>query len=512
MAEQHQYCIGIPAILPLHAKASFEIFPMHKSRIRTRGAKGRSFNNAPSKSLRSETARFVAFCIFVAGVFLMGGGSRGDIISLVILRPFAVLVAAYALFVAEPGALRQVRWPLLMLGLLALLMMAQLVPLPQSWWTALPGRDLYAVIGNDAGMEPIYRPLSLSPSRTLNSLLSLTVPFATILILAVQGQAYQRKVFIVIAGAGAVSVVWAIAQVAGPAQGPLYTYNVTNNGFPVGPFANRNHLALLLAILLVLIGFFARRSLLSGTIRPFFAAALGAGALVVLALLLVAGSRAGLALAPMAILAACSLVYGGYRKVNPELTRKGKLVLGLAVAAGLGAIVILTVISSKATSLERLSSGDALADSRVERLPLILEMIEHHWLAGIGFGAFESVFKNYETIDVLTGKILNQAHSDWLQLVIEGGLPAACLVAAAVAWTIDKGLSAVGLRTGRFDAAGFTAVAVLGLVALASVVDYPLRTPIIMFICATCFTILAQREHMIKIGGKQDLGPRTSGP
>lgn len=471
---------------------------MHTHRNRPRSEKARSSRHSSSKPWRSETARFVVFCLFVAALFLMGGGSRADIISLVIVRPVAVFVAAYALFVADPGALRQVRWPLVMLGLLALLMMVQLIPLPQSWWTALPGRDLYARIGGDVGLEQVYRPLSLSPSRTLNSLLSLTVPFATILILAAQGQRYQQKVFLVIAAAGAVSVAWAVAQVAGPAEGPLYTYHHTNNGFPVGPFANRNHLALFLAILLVLIGFFARRTLLSGTKRPFFAVALGAGALLVLALILVAGSRAGLALAVVAILAACALAYGGYRQTRPDLTTRAKLFIALGVVAGLGAIVALTVLTSQATSLDRLSADDALQDNRVTRLFLMLEMARHHWLLGIGFGAFENVFKTYETIDVLTPTIFNQAHTDWLQVVIEGGLPAACLVAAAAAWTIGKGLRAMGWRARRFDATSFTAVAILGLIALASTVDYPLRTPIIMFVCAMSFTILAQRKYMTK--------------
>lgn len=471
---------------------------MHKSRSRTRLAKRHSSKTAGLNRLGSETARFVVFCLFVAGVFLMGGGSRPDIISLVILRPFAVAVAAYALFVLDPAALRQVRWPLAMLGLLALLMMAQLVPLPQSWWEALPGRELYARIGEHAGLGAIDRPLSLAPSRTLNSLLSLTVPVATVLILAAQGERYQRKIFLVIAAAGAISVVWAIAQVVGPAQGPLYTYNITNNGFPVGPFANRNHLALLLAILLILNGFFARRLLLSGKMRPFLAAALGAGALVVLALILVAGSRGGLALALVALVAACFLVYDGYRRTSRELTRRAKLLFVLAVAAGVGAIVVLTVISSQATSLDRLLTSDALQDNRFRRLFLILQMVRDHWLAGIGFGAFESVFKGYETIDVLSGKIFNQAHTDWLQVMIEGGLPALCLVAVALVWTIIEGLKSMGLRTKRLDAAGFTAATILGLIALASIVDYPLRTPIIMLICATCFTILAQRKFARK--------------
>lgn len=465
---------------------------------RRSAAKGRSSDRFSWHILKSETARFVVFCTFVFVLFLTGGGSRGDIVSLVVLRPFAFIIAGYALMLASAADLRKVRTPLVLLGLLTLLMLVQLVPLPQDLWIKLPERALYAQIAADAGLGEMSRPLTLSSSRTLNSLMSLCVPLATVLIIAVQGEQARDRILTVLAIAAVVSALWAIAQVAGPDRGPLYTYALTNNGFPVGPFSNRNHLALLLAILLVLTGYFARRWILDGTMRPFFAAVMGGGALVVLALVLVAGSRAGLVLAITALAMAAWLALGGYRQAHGNPSRKAKLVIFAAVSVVVVSLIGMTLANSQALTLERLSTNDAFTDVRAERLPLIVQMLRQHWLFGIGFGAFESVFKGYETVDVLTPFIFNQAHNDWLQFVIEGGLPAAALLAFAVVWLVRQVLRVARSPKLHFNASGFVACSILVLTGLASVVDYPLRTPIMMFICATAFTLLAQRAASYK--------------
>jgi hypothetical protein len=78
-------------------------------------------------------ARFWVFAAFVGLVFLMGGGSRDDIASLVILRPACAFFAAYALTVAGPGDLARVRVPLLLLLALVVLVIASAArggPLP----------------------------------------------------------------------------------------------------------------------------------------------------------------------------------------------------------------------------------------------------------------------------------------------------------------------------------------------------------------------------------------------
>jgi len=76
-------------------------------------------------------------------MLLFAGGSREDILTLVVVRPLAVLFAGYALI--GDGQLRvRVGAPFWMLVALALIMAVQLIPLPHSIWSALPGRELIA--------------------------------------------------------------------------------------------------------------------------------------------------------------------------------------------------------------------------------------------------------------------------------------------------------------------------------------------------------------------------------
>jgi O-antigen ligase len=104
---------------------------------------------------------------------------------------------------------------------------------------------------------------------------------------------------------------------------------------------------------------------------------------------------------------------------------------------------------------------------------------------GIGVGAFEDAFRIHETGELLGPRYLNMAHNDWLQWLIEAGLPGALLLLALLDW--------LGFRLWRLRQVSHSWF-VLGLVgcaiiALASYFDYPLRTPLfqvaaVWFVCA----------------------------
>jgi hypothetical protein len=463
-----------------------------QSRRRRSGSSPRSLHSYGER-LASDTARFFVLCFFVAAVFAMGGGSRADVLSLVILRPVAFLVGSYALLVARPGELRAVAWPLGLLACLALIIAVQLIPLPPGLWTALPGRELYARIAADAGIPLGYRPLTLSPSRTLNALFSLSVPMSAVLILAVQGERQRASLFTVLLVACAASALLAIAQMAGSAGGPLYFYRITNADFPVGLFANRNHQALLMVVLLALMADYHRRARRFAPMGALPSIGMAFAALVVIALIIVAGSRAGLLLAALALPV---LGWVHYRGRNQQAGAKLKLsgrAWVLAILVALIAIVVATVISSRAVSFDRLWANDALDDYRVERLAILWAMLKEHWLFGIGFGAFQGTFKQYETLEVLTPFIFNQAHADWIQFPMEGGALAAALMIGVGLWLVVQAYRATRAVVKGTGGTRFTAAWILVLIALASLVDYPLRTPIFMAIGAMAFTVLSLR-------------------
>ena len=95
---------------------------------------------------------------------------------------------------------------------------------------------------------------------------------------------------------------------------------------------------------------------------------------------------------------------------------------------------------------------------------------------GIGFGAFAGYYPLLEHLEEVQPWIPNHAHNDYLELLLEGGVPAVLIIAAALALgvaTMVGRLQRPGSRTGRAMTVG--AVGGLLVILLHSLDDYPLR-------------------------------------
>lgn len=449
----------------------------------------RSTTAIRSDPRQSNRRRLTIFIAFVALVFAMGGGARDDLQSLLLLRPAAVGFGAWALLAAAPGDLKAVRTPLALLLALLALIGAQLVPLPPGLWHALPGREGIARRDALVGLGDLWRPLSLSPSKTWNSLVSLVVPLAALLIAAVQPAAHRLRMVESILIAATVSAVLGLAQVLGPSDGPLYLYSITNQDTAVGLFANRNHHAAFLAATFPLLGWyflFAVRSelLLS---RPWVASVAVSGGLWVVVEAMT-GSRAGLVLFALAIgivfflfLAAVRQGRFAHNRRNPMPFSSPRARIGL----GLGVVTAMAVtvwIIPSLPAYQRFGADEYAADVRFTAVPTVFRMALDAFPAGIGFGAFEHVFKAYEPDALLKASYFNQAHDDFLQLAVEAGLPGLILLGLAVVFLLGRlRVLLPWLRRSEPDAwLAATSLASLGLLALASAADYPLRAPSMM--------------------------------
>jgi O-antigen ligase len=374
----------------------------------------------------------------------------------------------------------------------------QLVPLPPSFWTGLPAREPVVAMGQALGMDDLWRPLSLSPAKTWNALFALVVPAAALALFAIQEPEGQRQIWPVILLMVLLSALLGVLQIT---TGAFYFHAFSPTGYASGLFANRNHQGVVLATMLLVAAW------LFAAIRPRQRGAgmkglLALGPLIFLVpMVFLAGSRAGLICAAIGLLLAMGLI--AQAPLVPQTFAFGKRIRlsRTALLGGIGlvlaALATLVILSSRALALDRLFDDGALEDLRWQVFPVLREMTGDLLVWGAGFGSFEYVYRIYEPITLLGPKYLNNAHNDWLQFVIEGGLPALLILAAAVAAFVVRGLAAWRAEAGELRRRRLMAVGVLLLLAVASLVDYPVRVPSVMVLAALAFaTLWVEREPM----------------
>lgn len=438
--------------------------------------------------LTDYRARYAVLCAFVIAVFALGGSSRDDVFSLIILRPLALLTIAYAVICLPPKNTQKVPFVLLWLAALAALTVLQLVPLPPDLWQALPGRE--AITANDEalGLGSIFRPLSLTPDQTLNTLFSLSIPIAACLLYQVQNEAARAKIWDLVLGALALSALIGLLQSIGGSDGPLYMYRITNSGSAVGLFANRNHQALMLAIAIILIGSRFSRLRQSSPRSGAIAALLVMLLIFLIPSLFLTGSRAGIGLGAVGAVFAALLI--GNSDIVPDVIKVGRRIAldrswVRKVIAFIFVSLFATLLLVRTEAIDRMFIENPAEELRGALIPTLAEMAKQFFPFGSGFGSFDQVYKLYEPIDLLGYRYLNHAHNDLVQFVIEGGV-VAILLMVVLTWQTVR-LIFVQLRSPSYDRQFDRVLALSGvilLIVLASVVDYPLRVPSIMMVAA----------------------------
>lgn len=463
------------------------------------------------------SASFWALAGFLLLAFATGGGSRYDIQSLAVLRPMAALLLAFALWGVEWRHLHGLWPPLLLFAGMALLILLHLVPLPWALWSTLPGRDIIVAIDEAAGLgHHMWRPLSLAPVGAWNAFFSLLPPIAVLITGARLSVRERQTLVIPLLLLALASSVAALLQLSDGENSPLYLYRVTNNGAAVGLFANRNHQAVFLACSFPLLAVFASPSVFprwDRRIRLGIAAAYGA---IFLALILVTGSRAGV-LAMLVGLAAVPILI----RTEPRPSQGFRSLYGGRAWVGAALLLLLltsiVVFAGRAESIDRLLSSNGAGEVRYRAWGPILDMALRYFPVGSGIGSFAEVYRLDEPYALLDWTTFLHAHNDLLELFVTGGVPAMLLLAVAVAAYVRQCVhwwrtSRSGV--GRSVTKG-AALCVIGVLGLASLVDYPLRTPATA--CLFCVMLLwlygaddAGMHDNSFDGGPSD--PKTSTP
>lgn len=440
----------------------------------------------PAMGRRFSSAFFGLCALTLFGALLLGGGPGWSGESLLIVPALCLALVALARALADPAAhprRRRLLWllPLLLLGLPAL----QLVPLPWSLWSSLPGRDALAADLRSAGAATGWRPFTLAPFQTERALASLCIPCGVYMGALLIGGEPRRRLLSLVMGVAAVNVLLGLLQLAQGPDSPLYFHPVTNRDDAVGLFANRNHLASFLASLLpVTLGTLADR--LRHAERP--ERDLRVWALTALLLLLAVGatatrSRVGFALLLLGLALSVAVAWRA-RRSDPQ-ARRARLWLQLGALLAAVLVVQFTLLAF----VQRVQADQA-EELRWQLGREALQLAAPTLGLGYGIGSFARVHDLLGDAAAATRAYVNHVHDDYLELWLEGGAVALLLAAAALVllarrlrqlWRANAPGSVAGgtPRDPRRDphrGLKLGAAVALALLALHSAFDYPLRT------------------------------------
>jgi exopolysaccharide production protein ExoQ len=416
--------------------------------------------------------------------FAFGGGGIGAplgnlTVQLAALAVLALRREGFVQFWREsPLAMRA----LVMLSLA--LPLLQIIPLPESLWTALPARTMVAQSLEAIG-ESGWMPFSLFPQRTLLAVTALVTPLAVLC----AGWTLPRERLIdlgwLIVGCGLFTVLLGAVQLGGPPGTAKLYDDFHGNDVLVGTFANRNSVGLFLTFALGL-------AALLPAPRPHPALLWARLAACTLLLLGVAFTQSRTAL----VLAILPVLLGTMRGLDARLrARKGNGSGGRMVLIGLGALALVGI------------AGGALVIAAPGRLDKTLERFEQrddprryvwedatysagkYWPLGAGVGTFDELYQVDESLENVTLRRPGRAHNEYIEVAIESGAPGLLLLAG---WAVLISWLSWRARRSKLRWAAWAGSAFLLATALQSITDYPLRNQAMLAFAAFALLLLAR--------------------
>lgn len=412
---------------------------------------------------------------------LLLGGSSQAVWGNALLQLLALGVLAWATLTRDPAPIALAGRRLLQIVAAGLLLVvAQLIPLPPAMWTGLPGRE-FVVDGYALLAMPLpWLPISEAPYDTLTTALTLLPPLALLVGMLRLRHWSSTWMFAAVLLATAISIILGVLQVSA-GDGAWYFYQRTNLGIAVGTFANGNHFATLLLVAIPLLAALAMpmRRLARGQGGRSIDLALAVAAASILVIeLLINRSLAMLVVGP-AIAAATALMA---MRLSPRRKRQGlAIVIGLLAVAGAALVVA-------GKSLPSWGSGASI-ETREEYWSTSLRAVQDQWLTGSGIGSFAQTYRRYEDPQIADRWFANHAHSDFLELAVEGGLPAMLVLLVFLLWWAGRARDNWSGAAATFEQKA--AVVASAAILLHSLFDYPLRTAGISAVFAVCLALLA---------------------
>jgi len=429
--------------------------------------------------LQSQLPRNNALALLVSFIILFGGSAQFFSPSDIVVRISAIFIIAWLIFTKESVDIPRIFVIFVFLVFMAVVI--QLLPLPFDLWRSFPGAEKSVNLLTAANVTSDMRVLSISPTRTLDSLLFMIVPVTGFLLGCNSENAERIDVLNVFIGLALVSSLLGAIQLLAPESFDAYPYQITNEGSAVGIFANRNHQSLFMALAILLIA--ARISIARGSRRALIFSLCASLGFFVSAV--VTQSRAGYGLVILCLLSSYLIVYARIlRQTRFEIKRRLKIFLGVS---SLFSIIFLTLLASVPV-LRRIVGLASEPFNRTEGILISMAAFRDFWLTGSGLGSFAWLAPSYEDPTTIDFAHWNHAHNDWLQLLVELGLLGLGLMLVAISFATSRlNYAAHNIDHGD-DAWRFfkLMMACVGVAVLHSLVDYPLRTAAISFIVFWC--------------------------
>ena len=420
--------------------------------------------------------QFWGLLVSLLVLFILGGSSRWDVQSIALLNPGAILCCGAALLTLRQEHLHKHKGLLLSFAMIAALVAVYLSPVSGHLINmSSMGGDLARVrtaSSWNAGMSLV------TSSTAWQSLIFLSAPLAVLLFSVQLTRDELRRSVPVLISIGAISGMLGILQVAGSANGPLYFYRLTNNGSAVGFFANRNHAAVFLACLFPMLAFFAANSQVArrgGRSAPQLIAL--AIAILLVPLILVTGSRTGMLTAVVGLVGGALLYFSHTPHYRGASTPQSVPAIWLGII--FMGLVFVTIYFSRAESVERILAVNGTGIDRGDFWIASQQLFWQYFPFGFGPGGFVLAYQHSEPAASLGGVYLNRLHNDWAETAVTFGVPGILLMLAGVVFYLRRSFALWmrmdGARSGV--ALGRMASIVIAILAIASLTDYPLRTP-----------------------------------
>jgi len=430
-------------------------------------------------------AGMVFFVVLLSLIF--GGGTRQGLWSDALVQVVSLPLLAIAILRLKARASpSEFRLALLVIGAVIVVPILQLLPLPPWIWTILPGRAEVAGAYRAAGVPLPFLPISLEPLTTLRSLLSLLPAIAVFLgVLSLRKQAEFRWLLLLIFAVAVVGAGLELLQLAGGVHSPLRFYEITNVHRGVGFFANSNHQAAFLYSTIGYAAIWASLARRDRSAKVAFRLTVAAVLVVAIVIGLVATqSRFGVLLGLAAGFCSIPLAAGLASEAN-----RGRIVK-LAMAVN-GLALLLAFLFGFAGFADRISEGLS-SDVRWPAARITWKAAVDHLPFGSGIGTFAPIFQRYEPVNLLAETYVNRAHNDWLEAWLEGGVASAAVICALLSCFVFLAYRSwrpadPNARLVAYARAGSVCAALL---AVHSLLDYPLRTTALTVMLAISFAFM----------------------